>query len=149
MERYSTRSRRGIDSSASSSVTWVIPKHYLAIPEVKNGVDAVAGALADKGFTGPEIKTVEAKSVITFYSPTRPGFKDALYLATLLPLQLDEPVEMWFALQWTGAKDAEDGKFDCKVKYRLEQWMLKICYETEVEIGEIVALEKKKWLIRL
>ena len=139
------------DMMAQSTVSWIIPDKYLqADNDVKDAVARVAALLKTQDFGDIKVDSYECKSIFTLVPASPSNFKDILYLATLLPLELEEPVEMWFAVKWTGAADDEDGKFDCKVKYRLGQWMLKICHEhKEVMIGDTAAVAKKKWIIRL
>lgn len=147
MNRAYARTRSGY--SGPATVAWMIPNHNLEDQVVKDAVDQVAEIMASKDFQGPKIDKKDGKTIITFVAPGKPAFKDALYLASLLPLQFDEPVEMWFALKWMGASDAEDGKFDVKIQYRLGQWMAKICYEHETQIGDEPAFAMKKWVMRL
>lgn len=132
-----------------SSVTWILPKHYLNDPPIKDAVDHVAQILKKKSFDGPQIQKTEDKVMLTFITPNQPAFKDALYLATLLPLQMETFQKIWFKLAWSGAKDADDGEFECRTKFNLNQYMIKIHFEEEVKIGEELALSKKSWLIRL
>lgn len=149
------------DSSTAATVAWVIPDKYLKADNgIKEGIEQVAATLADGGFSAPRVANQDCKIIFTFLSDQKLSFKDLLYLASLLPLQLDlEPLQrhqheddsskICFALKWTGAKDHADGKLDCKIVFHLGQWMLKICHKDEINIGDVPALAKKEWLIRL